>query len=70
MPRAMRWAIVLGAGAILYFTPFAGLAPAQRHLLAIFAGTIVALVLQPAPMGASVLIATTLLQLTGTLPPA
>jgi divalent anion:Na+ symporter, DASS family len=42
----------------------------QRHLLAIFAATIVALVAQPLPMGASVVVAMTLLALTGTLPPA
>jgi divalent anion:Na+ symporter, DASS family len=44
--------------------------PMQRHLLAVFAATIVALVAQPVPMGVSVLVAMTLLALTGTLPPA
>ena len=42
----------------------------QRHLLAIFAATIVALVAQPLPMGASVVVSMTLLALTRTLPPA
>jgi len=44
--------------------------PAQRHLLAVFVATIVALVAQPVPMGVSVLLAMTLLTLTGTLSPA
>ncbi len=41
-----------------------------RGLLAIFAATIVALVARPVPMGVSVVIAMTLLVLTGTLPSA
>jgi divalent anion:Na+ symporter, DASS family len=61
---------VLAVGALLYFLPLPSLSVAQRHLLAIFVATIVALVAQPIPMGASVLLATTLLALTGTLAPA
>lgn len=68
--KGLRWAVVLAVGLLLYFLPVPGLNPAQRHLLAVFVATIVALVLQPAPMGASVLLATTLLALTGTLAPA
>ncbi len=68
MPRGARWALVLIAGALLYFLPLPGLNSAQRHLLAIFVSTIIALVAQPAPMGVSVLLATTVLALTGTLP--
>ncbi len=59
--------VVLPA-AILYFAPVPGLNPIQRHLLAIFLGTIIALVARPVPMGVSVLIAMTLLALTRTLP--
>ena len=69
-PASWRWAIVLVPGALLYFLPVPGLDSAQRHLLAIFAATIVALVARPVPMGVSVVIAMTLLVLTGTLPSA
>ena len=65
-----RWAAVLAPGLILYALPLAGLNAVQRHLLAIFLSTIVAMVAQPLAMGASVMIAMTLLALTGTLPPA
>src|SRR5580704_7698799 len=65
-----RWAAVLAPGLLLYLLPLPGLNAVQRHLLAIFASTIVALVAQPLPMGASVVVAMTLLALTGTLPPA
>lgn len=55
-------------GLLLYFAPVAGLNPNQRHLLAFFVATIVALIAQPVPMGASVLTAMTALVLTNTLP--
>jgi DASS family divalent anion:Na+ symporter len=60
----------LAPGVALYFIPIAGLSPAQSHLLAVFVSTIVALMVQPAPMGVSVVIAMTALALTRTLPPA
>jgi divalent anion:Na+ symporter, DASS family len=66
----MRWAVVLVPGLILYFLPLPGFTGPQLHLLAIFVATIIALVAQPVRMGVSVLIALTLLVLTGTLPPA
>ena len=53
---------------LLYFLPVPGLNPSQRHLLAIFVGTIVSLVAQPVVMGVSVLLAMTILVLTNTLP--
>jgi divalent anion:Na+ symporter, DASS family len=53
----------------MYFLPLAGLNSNQRHLLAFFVATIIALVAQPVPMGVSVLIALTALVLTKTLPP-
>ncbi len=63
-----RWAIVLVPSLLLYFLPIPGFNSVQTHLLAIFAGTIIALVAQPIAMGASVILAMTLLVLTGTLP--
>lgn len=63
-----RWAAVLVTGFVLYLVPLPGFNPVQQHLLAIFAGTIVGLVARPVPMGVSVLLAATLLLLTGTLP--
>src|SRR5438270_5809536 len=65
-----RWAVVLIPGALLFLIPLPGLDATQSHLLGIFVSTIIALVAQPVPMGVSVLIAMTLLALTGTLTPA
>ena len=45
-----RWIAVLVPGAVLYLAPLPGLAVAQRHLLAVFLATILALVVRPAPM--------------------
>jgi DASS family divalent anion:Na+ symporter len=59
---------VLLPALLLYFVPVPGLNPGQRHLLAIFVGTIVSLVAQPVVMGVSVLLAMTILVLTNTLP--
>lgn len=64
----IRWGAVLAIGALLYFLPLPGLSVPQRQLLAVFIATILALVVRPAPMGVSVLIAMTLLALTGTIP--
>jgi DASS family divalent anion:Na+ symporter len=64
-----RWAAVLIPGTLLFLFPLPGLNAVQSHLLGIFVATIIALVAQPVPMGVSVLIAMTLLALTGTLPP-
>ena len=58
---------VLVPGLLIYFIPILSLAPIQRHMLAFFVATILALVTQPVPMGVSVLIAMTGLVLTGTL---
>lgn len=65
-----RWIPVLVPGLLLWFVPIAGLTPSQRHLLAVFVATIVALVAQPVAMGVSVLVAITALALTRTLTPA
>ena len=64
----IRWGGVLAVGVLLYFLPLPGLSPAQRQLLAVFIATILALVVRPAPMGVSVIIAMTLLAVTGTVP--
>jgi DASS family divalent anion:Na+ symporter len=53
---------------LLYFLPVPGLNPVQRHLLAVFVGTIISLVAQPVVMGVSVLVAMTILVLTNTVP--
>lgn len=66
----LRWAAVLVPGFALYFAPLSALNEVQRHLLAVFVATIIALVTQPVPMGVSVIVAMTLLALTRTLPPA
>ncbi len=65
-----RWAVVLVPGAVLYFVPLPGMSAAQEHLFAFFAATIIALVAQPVRMGVSVLLAMTLVAVTGTLTPA
>lgn len=65
-----RWVIALVPGALIYFFPLPGLTAPQSHLLGVFLATIIALVSQPVPMGVSVVVAMTLLALTGTLPPA
>jgi divalent anion:Na+ symporter, DASS family len=59
---------VLVPGLLLYFLPAPLLNTAQRHLLAIFAASIIALVAQPVPMGVSTTVAITLLALTRTVP--
>jgi DASS family divalent anion:Na+ symporter len=64
-----RWTVVLAPGILLYFVTLPGMNTAQEHLFAIFAATIIALVAQPLRMAVSVLLAMTLLALTGTLPP-
>ena len=65
-----RWLLILVPALLIYFAPIPGLNPGQRHLLAIFVATILALVAQPVPMAVSVLVAMTALVLTNTLPPA
>ncbi len=57
-------------GILLYFIPLPGMNAGQEHLFAFFAATIIALVAQPVRMGVSVLLAMTLVAITGTLTPA
>jgi divalent anion:Na+ symporter, DASS family len=70
MSRNSRWAVVLVPTLLLYFAPVPALNLQQRHLLAVFMGTIISLVARPVAMGVSVLVAMTTLALTGTLPAA
>ena len=60
--------MVLIPGVLLYFLPLPGLTHAQARVFGVFVATIIALVAQPVRMGVSVLIAMTLLAVTGTLP--
>ena len=55
---------------LLYFLPLPGLNQHQGRLLGVFVATIIALVAQPVRMGVSVIVAMTLLALTGTVAPA
>src|SRR5215831_10807418 len=65
---AARWAIVLVPGALLYFFPLPFLNLVQRHLLAIFAAGIIALVARPVAMGIGTTAALVALALTNTVP--
>jgi len=65
-----RVAIVVIPGALLYFLPIPGFNAGQRHLLAVFLATIISLVAQPLPMGASMIVSLAVLALTGTVAPA
>jgi DASS family divalent anion:Na+ symporter len=62
-----RWAVALVPGVLLYLLPVPALDVNQRRLLAFFIATIIALVSQPIPMGATVLATMTALVLTRTL---
>jgi DASS family divalent anion:Na+ symporter len=62
--------VVLIPGALLWFLPLPGLKASQAHVFGVFVATIIALVAQPVRMGVSVLLAMTLLAVTGALPPA
>ena len=66
--RAMRGAATLLAAAVIwYLPPPTGVAIKAWHLLAIFAATILGLILQPLPMGAVVITGTMATALTDTL---
>jgi DASS family divalent anion:Na+ symporter len=60
--------VVLVTAAIWFITPPNGVTTPAWHLLAIFLGTILGLILQPLPMGAIVLVAVTATIMTHTLP--
>lgn len=69
MNRIFRWTVVLVPGLVLYLLPLPALNPLQRHLLAIFTATVIALVARPVPMGVSTLVGMTVLALTKTVAP-
>ena len=69
-PGWWRWPAVLVPTLLIAFVPIAGLNPAQQKLLAVFLGVIVALVVQPVPMGVTLLVAMTALVLFRILPAA
>ena len=65
---AFRGIATVLVSVIIWFSPIpAGVGEKAWHLFAIFFGTIIGLVLQPLPLGAVVLIATTATALTNTL---
>ncbi len=67
--RLWRSVVVVGLCLILWMVPPVGpLKPQAMHLIAIFAATILGLILQPLPMGAIVIGALALTTITGTLP--
>lgn len=68
--RITKGVICLVIAAVIYFLPTPkGVDPRGMHMLGIFAGTIVALILQPLPTAASALIGLTLAMLTGAMLP-
>jgi DASS family divalent anion:Na+ symporter len=66
----LRLAIAVAVGVAIWFVPApAGVKPAAMHLLAIFAATIVGIIIKPLPMGAVALIGIAATGLTNTLTP-
>ena len=68
--RTLRWLAVLIPGIAIWSLPLLGLAPGQRHVLAVFVATIIALVAHPVPMGVTAVTAMAFLAITRTLTPA
>jgi DASS family divalent anion:Na+ symporter len=67
--RWFRWTLVLAAGLLVFLAPVpAGITAASWRLLAIFAMTMVGLVVQPLPGGAMVLLGVCALAVTGVVP--
>ncbi|BDG59203.1 anion permease [Caldinitratiruptor microaerophilus] len=65
---AWRAAIPVAVALVLWFLPpFWGLKPGAMHMIGLFVGTILGLILQPLPQGAVVLLGVALTALTGTL---
>ncbi len=66
--RVLRGLIVVIIGVIIWYSPMpTGVKPAAWHLLAIFAATILGLILTPVPMGAVVIIGVMVTTITGVL---
>jgi DASS family divalent anion:Na+ symporter len=63
-----RWVVVFAAAAIVLLIPRPeSIEPRGWHLLAIFVATVIALIAQPVPMGASILLAITIAAFTKTV---
>jgi DASS family divalent anion:Na+ symporter len=70
MRRRTRWAIVLSIAVITWLIPHPEEVSADAwHLLAIFAATIIGLIVQPLPLGAMVILAVTSVAVLGIVPP-
>ena len=64
----IRLAVAVGIGVLLWWIPIPdGVTPPAWHLLAIFVATIVAIILEPLPMGAIAILGLTATMVTGTL---
>ncbi|MCW1040823.1 anion permease, partial [Streptococcus anginosus] len=64
------WAIILAVSAGIYFFPWrpGDLRPEALHMLAIFVGTILGIILKPLPMGAVAMIGLAASLVTDTVP--
>ncbi|HEX6133768.1 MAG TPA: DASS family sodium-coupled anion symporter [Longimicrobiales bacterium] len=70
-PRLIRWATVIAAGMVVVLAPVPdGIETRSWHLLAIFASTMVGLIVQPIPGGAMVLLGVAATAILGVVPPA
>ena len=68
-PDPLRLAVPVIIGAVIWFVPHpAGVTPEAWHALAIFAATIIGIILKPLPMGAVSFIAMVACIITGTVP--
>jgi DASS family divalent anion:Na+ symporter len=69
MGRRTRWAIVLSIAVMIWLIPHPeGVSADAWRLLAIFAATIIGLIVQPLPLGAMVILAVTSVALLGIVP--
>lgn len=69
MNKIIKWLVPIVIGLGIWFTSNpVGVTPQAWHLFAIFAGTIIAFITQPLPIGALSIISVTLCALTNTLP--
>lgn len=68
LPLVARAAVPVAAALVIWLLPpLWGLEPGAMHMLALFVGTILGLILQPLPQGAVVILGVTLAAFTGTL---